>query len=163
MPESKNENNVQPEEQQTGAFGKDKQFGNRLDQVVALHEPFLLLGGYIQEETQETKFGNAEVARVLIQKLDPHSGAPIGSPIRANTVASAVVEKVKALTPAEVAEGPVCQLQIVDSKRQGGKAMVMSWIRNLNDADDFSEFGLDTADASRLVDQARPKGERIPL
>lgn len=161
---SEAENETTPEATPQGAFQKDKAFGNRLDQTIALHEPFLLLGGKIEAEKQDTKFGEAEVAKLLVQKLNRDTGAPQGPPIRCNTVASAIVEKVKALTPDELAAGPVCQLQHVQSKRQGGnQALVMSWIRNLTDEDDFSEFGIDSAAASRLADRARPASERIPI
>lgn len=129
-----------PEAKAAGAFTKDKKFGNRLDQVVALHEPFLLLGG-VDDEPVETVHGMSDSVKVLIQKINPETGAPQGPPIRANTVASAIVEKVKALTPEELAAGPVVQLQHVQSKGRGTTALVMSWIRNLQDADDFSEFG----------------------
>lgn len=158
------ENNTEGQPQGGGAFQKDKAFGNRIDETVALHEPFLLLGARIQEERQTTVYGEAEVARLLIQKLNKDTGAPQGPPIRCNTVASAIVEKAKALTPEELGAGPVCQLQVVKSKGRGGKeALVLSWIRNLTDDDDFAEFGLDAGSVGRLTDQARPASERIPI
>lgn len=144
-----------------GAFAKDKKFGNRLDQVVALGEPFLVLGAK-DAEPVETVHGLSDCVTLLIQKLNLETGAPTGAPIRANTVASAIVEKAKALTPEELAAGPVCQLQVVKSKGRGTNALVLSWMRNLQDDDDFSEFGLDANAVSQAVDKARPAGERIP-
>jgi hypothetical protein len=152
----------QPAEQAEakGAFTKDKKFGNRLDQIVALGEPFLILGAK-DAEPVDTVHGMSDCVTLLIQKLNLETGAPTGSPIRANTVQSAIVEKAKALTPEELAAGPVCQLQVVQSKGRGTNATVMSWMRNLQDEDDYSEFGLDANAVSRAVDQARPAGERI--
>jgi hypothetical protein len=152
----------QPAEQAEakGAFTKDKKFGNRLDQVVALGEPFLVLGAR-DSEPVETVHGLSDCVTMLIQKLDLATGAPTGAPIRANTVASAIVEKAKALTPEELAAGPVCQLQVVKSKARGQNALVLSWMRNLQDEDDFSEFGLDATQVGQAVDKARPVSERI--
>jgi hypothetical protein len=149
-------------EPRTGAFDKDKKFGNRLDQVVAIGEPFLLLGA-IADEPIETAYGLSNTAKLLIQKINKETGAPQGAPIRAVTVLSAVVEKVLALTPEELAAGPVVQLQVVAAKSRGGKhATVLSWMRNLADEDDFSEFGLDANTVSQRADLARSAGERIP-
>lgn len=151
----------QPEAAPGGAFAKDKKFGNRLDQVMALGEPFLVLGAK-EAEPVETVHGLSDCVTLLVQKLNLETGAPTGAPIRANTVASAVVEKAKALTPEELAAGPVCQLQVVKSKGRGTNALVLSWMRNLQDDDDFSEFGLDASQVGQITDLARPAGERIP-
>lgn len=149
-------------EKPAGAFGRDKKFGNRLDQVMAIGEPFLLLGAR-PVDAVTTVYGESECQELLVQKLNKDTGVPQGPPIRCNTVLSAVVEKVKELTAEELAAGPVVQLQVVAAKRRGGKAAtVMSWIRNLADEDDFSEFGIDPSQVSKIVDQARPAGERIP-
>lgn len=144
-----------------GAFTKDKKFGNRLDQVMALGEPFLVLGAK-DADPVETIHGLSDCVTLLVQKLNIETGAPTGAPIRANTVASAIVEKAKALTTEELAAGPVCQLQVVRSKGRDTNALVLSWMRNLQDDDDFSEFGLDATQVGQIVDQARPAGERIP-
>jgi hypothetical protein len=144
-----------------GAFAKDKKFGNRLDLTMAIGEPFLLLGA-VPDEPVETKFGMSDSAKLLIQKINPDTGAPQGAPLRVVTVASAIVEKVLALTREELAAGPVVQLQHVHSKTRDTGALVLSWMRNLTDVDDFSEFGLDAAAVSRAVDLARPEKDRIP-
>lgn len=155
----------QPDEaaqEKAGAFTKDKKFGNRLDQMVALDEPFLLLGA-VADEPIETAYGMSETAKLLIQKLNKDSGGPVGPPIKCVTVLSAVVEKVLALTEEEVKAGPVVKLHVVPAKSRGGKPVtVLSWIRNLGDADDFSEFGIDPNEVSGITDLARPVGERIP-
>jgi len=161
-PKAEQENNdgTEPEATEQGAFGKDRKFGNRLDQVVALGEPFLLLGAK-EDEPVETVHGLAQSVKVLIQKLNPETQQPVGAPIRANTVQSAIVEKLLALTPEELQAGPVCQLQVVKSKARGVNATVLTWMRNLADADDYSEFGLDPAEVGKVADLARPAGERI--
>lgn len=158
MSEHENENGT---DAVGGAFGKDKKFGNRLDQMFALGEPFLLLG-WKNDETITTVHGDAQSVKLLVQKLDPDTGSPKGAPFTCNTVASAVVEKVQALTKEELAAGPVVNIQIVRSKARGTNALVLSWLRNLADADDFSEFGVDQAQLSQIADLARPAGERIP-
>lgn len=144
-----------------GAFAKDKQFGNRLDQAFALREPFLLLG-WKEGETIDTKFGAAVSVKLLVQRLDADSGQPKGSPFPCVTVATAVVEKVKALTSEELKAGPVVCVDVVRSKARDTNAFVLQWLRNLADADDYSEFGLDSAAVSQVTDLARPAGERIP-
>jgi hypothetical protein len=148
-------------EAKAGAFTKDKKFGNRLDLTMAIGEPFLLLGA-IPDEPVETKFGMSDSAKLLVQKINAETGAPQGAPLRVVTVASAIVEKVLALTPEELAAGPVVQLQHVHSKARDTGALVLSWMRNLTDEDDFSEFGLDANTVSQRTDLARPAGERIP-
>lgn len=151
-----------PEEKPAGGFAKDKQFGRRLDQVVAIGEPFLLLGA-VADEPIATVYGDSSTAKILLQRLDPATGAPKGAPVKATTVLSAVVEKVLAVTQIELAAGPIVQLEVVKAKARGGKNVtVLSWVRNLADADDFSEFGLDPEAVSRAQDLARPEGERIP-
>lgn len=144
-----------------GGFAKDQKFGNRLDLTVKLDEPFLLLGA-IPDEPIETTYGMSDSAKLLIQKISPDTGAPVGAPIRCVTVASAIVEKALAVTREELAKGPVCVLQRVKSKARNQEALVMSWQRNLTDEDDFSEFGLDAGAVGRVVDQARPAGDRLP-
>lgn len=148
-------------EEKKGGFAKDKAFGNRLDTTFAIGEPFLLLGA-VPDEPVQTKFGLSDCAKLLCQKINPETGAPQGAPIRCVTVASAIVEKVLSLDPSELAAGPVVQLQVVTSKARGQNALVLSWMRNLADDDDFSDFGLDAGAVDRLVDQARPQGQRLP-
>lgn len=146
-----------------GAFGKDLKYGTRLDQMFALNEPFLLLGGKIEDEKVSTTFGEAEVAKLLVQKLDHETGQPKGPPFRVNTVLSAVVEKIKALTPEELANGPIVELRAVAAKSRGGKTVtVMSLQRFLNEADTYAEFGVTGDDVSRVADLTRPASERIP-
>lgn len=163
----------------TGAFGKDKQYGNRLDQMFAIGEPFLLLGA-IPDGTVPTRFGDSPSVKILAQKINQDTGVPKGAPFTCSTVISSIVDKLlghpanpdakptpieaaEGITPEELAAGPICCLQIVDSKTYGTKATVLQWIRNLADADTFAEFGLDAGAISRVGDQARPVGERLPL
>lgn len=165
MTSTENENGQEPApqvDQPAGAFTKDKKFGNRLDQMVALDEPFLLLGA-TADEAIETAYGMSETAKLLIQKLSRESGQPVGPPIKCVTVLSAVVEKVLQLTEEEVKAGPIVKIHVVPAKSRGGKPVtVLSWIRNLADQDDFSEFGIDPNTVSGITDMTRPAGERIP-
>jgi hypothetical protein len=157
---STTENNQPEASAPTGAFGKDKQFGNRLDAMFAMGEPFLLLGWKL-DSVISTVHGEAQTVKLLVQKLNHDTGLPMGPPFTCNTVASAIVEKVQALTKEELEAGPVCNWQIVTSKGRGTNAMVLQWLRNLSDQEDYSEFGLDASAVGKVADLARPASERI--
>lgn len=161
MSENQHEQQQGQPEEKKGAFGKDKAFGNRIDLVFAIGEPFLVLGAKIEEETIPTTYGDAEAATLLCQKINPDTGAPQGPPLRCVTVASAIVEKAKELQPDELAAGPVCQLQVVMSKKRKQNALVLSWMRNLADTEDYSDFGISEEEVFRVRELTRPEGERI--
>lgn len=78
-----------------GMFDKDKEFGNRLDSAFQLGTPFILHGAKMTDRTIETRFGDAPVAELLVQRLGADS-MPDGPEFTCSTVATAIVEKVKA-------------------------------------------------------------------
>lgn len=148
----------------TDAFGRDKLYGQRLDTAFAMGEEFLLLGVKVTGELIETKFGEAPVVRMLCQKLDTTTGAPVGQPSEYSSVASSIVEKLSLITAEELAAGPIVKIEQVEAERSGtGKATVITFVRNLKDGEDvYAKYGLDAGDVARLTDQARPAGERMP-
>lgn len=107
-----------------GMFDKDKEFGNRLDQVVGLKQPFVLLGVSVpKDRTIETDFGTAQVAELRIVRM--HHGRSVGQPIDTTTIASAIVDKAKA---SKKDDFPcVVELRKVDS-RFGTEALVIQWL-----------------------------------
>lgn len=140
----------------TSAFAKDKLFGQRIDEVFALGEHFQLLGGKIEDEPIDTELGKAELAKILVRRVDENDN-PIGRPMIVGTLASSIVEKVKALTADDVP----CLVEIrkVVSKRFKAEALVLQYVG----ADDLSEeaalaaaFGI-TIDP--FEDLAEPKAE----
>ncbi len=146
-----------------GAFGKDKLYGLRIDEAFPKNEEFLLLGANVTGETIETTFGDAPIAKALVQRLDD-KGVPTGSPFEVTTVASSIVDKLSTVTAAELAEGPICTIGQVDTKRSGtGKALIIQLVRTLKGGDDLlARYGREQAEVSKLADEARPSSERIP-
>lgn len=150
-------------EPRAGAFDKDRQFGNRLDRTFALNEPFLLLGAKRTGGQIDTAYGPADVMEILAQKLNHETGNPQGQPIRVNTVLSAVVEKLDALTEEELHKGPIVQLEAVPAKSRGGRVVTVLSLVRFADEDQVKEFGASAADVGRATDLTRPEGERIPI
>lgn len=108
-----------------GAFAKDRLFGKRIDEEFALGEHFQLLGGVIEAEPIETELGMAELAKLLVRRVDENDN-PIGRPIIVGTLASSIVEKVKALTADDV---PVLvEIRKVVSKRFKATALVLQYV-----------------------------------
>jgi hypothetical protein len=108
-----------------GMFDKDKEFGTRLDQVIAIGESFVVFGAVVRPDTISTSLGDAEVAELEIGKL-ADDGVSVAERMTANTVASAIVNKVK---EAEDSDFPaIVKLLKVDSK-WGKKATVIQFVR----------------------------------
>lgn len=146
-----------------GAFDKDKLYGLRIDEAFHEGEEFLLLGASVTGETIETRFGHAAIGRALVQHLDDR-GVPTGSPFEVTTAASSIVDKLKAVTKEELAEGPICVVAQVDAARSGtGKATVIQLVRTLKGEDDLlARYGVEKAELSKLGDAARPESDQIP-
>lgn len=105
-----------------GMFDKDKEYGRRLDVVVAEGEPFLLLDAYL-DGTIPTQLGDAVLARLAICRLQGNGQA--GPVMECNTVASAIVEKVREAEPEDFPA--VCELGRVQG-RYGRPALVISFL-----------------------------------
>lgn len=132
-----------------GAFGKDKLYGNRLDQAFALGEHFVMLAARISDDVIETELGPANPARIVVQKVNENDAA-IGTPFVTTTLASAIVDKVKALEPGELPA--LVELRSVPS-RFGRPALVIQYVGQGDSLDDLaSEFGLDAVELSKRVD-----------
>ena len=125
-----------------GAFAKDRLFGKRIDEEFALGEHFQLLGGKIEEELIDTELGKAELAKLLVRRVNDDD-QPIGRPIIVGTLASAIVEKVKTLTADDV---PVLvEIRKVVSKRFKAEALVLQYVGSDDLADEAAiaaEFGI---------------------
>ena len=108
-----------------GMFAKDKEFGNRLDQLFRLGEPFILYGVRIRDERMTTKMGDQEVAELDVEKLNDRAQ---GSGLRliANTIASAIVNKAKEATPEDFP--CLVELRKVPS-RFTNDALVIQWLK----------------------------------
>ena len=133
----------------SGAFGKDKLYGNRLDQAFALGEHFVMLAARISDDVIETELGPANPARIVVQKVNENDQT-IGSPFVVTTLASAIVDKVKALEDGELPA--LVELRSVAS-RFNRPALVIQYVGQGDSLDDLaSEFGLDAAELSRRTD-----------
>lgn len=147
---TKNDDTNEP----TGAFGKDKLYGNRLDQAFAIGEHFVMLAARISDDVIETELGPANPARIVVQKVNDNDEGT-GRPFVVTTLASAIVEKVKAIEDGELPA--LVELREVDSrfKRNGvpTKALVIQYVGAGDSVDEIAqEFGLDANELSKRVD-----------
>lgn len=142
-----------------GAFGKDKAYGNRLDQSFAIGERLWLLAGRISDEVIETELGDANPARLLVQRVNEADNA-IGKPFTVTTLASAIVEKVKAITDGELPA--LVELRKVTSTKFKTDALVLQYVGGESDDDIAAEFGIDTAELAKRADAGRADGDRLP-
>lgn len=140
------------------AWELDKKYGTRITQAFALHEKFLLLAGKIEPDPIVTVFGDANVASLLVQRLDA-AGAPSQAPFKASAVASAIVEKIERAVPTDF-PAIVMLLEVASSKNPGKTALVIQYV---GDTDLLAEFGVDAAAMGRELDNLRPVGDRIPI
>lgn len=128
-----------------GAFAKDKLYGKRIDQEFMEGQPFLLLGGVLGDPI-DTTIGTATPAKLLVRRVNDDLQG-IGEPYVVSTLASAIVEKVRALGPEDVPA--IVNVRTVTSKRRQAKALVMELYRT-NDADEVKEiagaFGIELGD-----------------
>ncbi len=107
-----------------GMFDKDKEYGNRLDSAFGTGTPFLLLGAELPGKTVETRFGDAEVAELLVARLA--NGYQDGSEFVCTTVATAIVNKVR---DAETDDFPaVVELRRERSAKWGRDALVLQFV-----------------------------------
>lgn len=146
----------------TSAFAKDKLFGKRIDEEFAEGQHFLLLGGMIEPDKIETEIGEAELAKLLVQRLDAND-QPLGRPYVVGTLASAIVAKVKELQASDVPA--IVEVRTVLSKRWKAKALVLQYVGSTdeNDVDEIAgKFGVDLAEVARAVDGLRPEADRMP-
>lgn len=144
----------------TSAWELDKKYGTRVTQAFAHHEPFVLLGAKIEEETIDTVFGDARVASLLVCKL--RDGKPVGDPFKVGTVASAIVDKIEAAVDGDYPA--VVMLLEVPSKQNPNKpALVLQYVGQLGGATNeaLSEFGVDAATVGRQLDAARGVGDSM--
>jgi len=104
-----------------GMFEKDKEFGLRLDQSFDLGEPFIVWGAHISDKKMDTKVGDGTIAVIVASEMnDP------GERLEYNTIASAIVEKVKL---AEESDFPaVCELRRVKGRFRDD-ALVLQFIK----------------------------------
>lgn len=117
---------------QGGMFAKDKEFGNRLDQLFAENEPFLVYGARVDGKTIATAFGDQPVATLDVEKLI--DGKPSGVRVEANTIAAAIVEKA---SNAEPSDFPcVCDIRHVPSAKYQRPALVLQWLKDWQQTDD---------------------------
>lgn len=109
----------------SGAWDKDKEYGNRLDQAFDLKEQFIVWDMALTGDTIPTSIGDAELAKITVSTMD----AP-GEKFDCNTVAAAIVEKARVFD--ESTDAPVvCELRRVQSKKwKGNEALVIQWIRD---------------------------------
>jgi len=104
-----------------GMFEKDKEFGLRLDQAFDLKEQFIVWGATISDKKMDTKIGDGTIATLTCSPMDDP-----GDKLEYNTIASAIVEKVKL---AEETDFPaVCELRRVKS-RFNNDALVLQFIK----------------------------------
>ena len=104
-----------------GMFDKDKAFGLRLDREFKLGEHFVLYNAAATDEVISTDFGDAQVARLTVAKLDNPSHR-----YECQTVAGAIVEKCR---EAESSDFPaVVSLQKVTSQKWHREALVLQFV-----------------------------------
>lgn len=108
-----------------GAFDRDKQSGLRADRVLGLDKPFVLLAVEYDGETIETVHGDAERVQLCAVPLNA-DGMPAAPPFWCNTVASAIVEKLRELDDSELPA--VCMLTKVQSAARGVVALVIQYV-----------------------------------
>ena len=107
-----------------GMFDKDKEYGNRIDSAFPIGTPFLLLGAELSGKTIETRFGDADVAELLVARMN--DGRQDGAEFVCTTVATAIVNKVK---DAETDDFPaVVELRREYSGRWGRDALVLQFV-----------------------------------
>lgn len=104
-------------------FGKDKEYGRRLDLQYREQEPFILWG-VEPGGTVKTKIGDAQRTNLKTSALD--RGRP-GGVIECSTLASAVAEKAKDADPSEF-PAIVCWERVPG--RFNAEALVLSWLRD---------------------------------
>lgn len=102
-----------------GAFDKDREMGMRADVFLGVNKPFVLLDVAYDGDTQETKYGDAEIVRLAVA---PMVGDNPGRPAWVQTVAIAVVEKLRKLDDDELPA--VCMLARVDTKTRTGVLVI---------------------------------------
>lgn len=105
-----------------GMFDKDKQYGLRLDREFKTGEHFVLWGVNLPGEVIATSFGDAEVAKLKVSRMDN-----TGFKYVVQTVAGAIVEKCK---EADRTDFPaVVTLQRIPSERSDtGHALVLQFV-----------------------------------
>lgn len=143
------------------AWERDKKYGSRITDAFALGEPFYLLAGIVNEDVVETTFGEAKTCSLLVQRLG-EGNRPVGSPFKAGSIASAIVEKIEAAVPDDF-PAVVTLLEVPSKQAKKGKALVLQYVGNGDTAELLAEFGLDASDAGRMVDTLRPASERLGL
>lgn len=106
-------------------FDKDKEYGNRIDAAFLLGEPFVLLGARKTGETITTDLGPADVAELLVQRMDS-AGRAVGAEFTCSTIASAIIGKIE---DAEDADFPaVVELRRVESAKYRTRALVLQFV-----------------------------------
>ena len=143
----------------TGAFGKDKLYGNRLDESFELGERFVMLAARISDDVIETELGPANPARLLVQRTNDNDEA-IGAPFVTTTLASAIREKVEALQDGELPA--LVELRKVESK-YGTEALVIQYVGGSDPEAIADEFGMSADELHTRGEAMRGANDRIPL
>lgn len=129
-------------ETRASAWELDKLYGLRIDSAFAVTDEqpskkFLVLGAK-SDGVIETVLGDAEHVSLLVQELD-EKGRATGMPFKVGTLASAIVEKMKAAAPGDFPA--ICQLMKVDSKF-GKKALVIQHVGETDPSSLLDEFAV---------------------
>lgn len=108
-----------------GMFTKDQEYGNRIDGQFRVGEAFVLVGAKVTDRMISTRFGDATVAELHCQPMG-EDGFSTGRDILCTTVATAIVAKC-----GEAADDDfpaVVELRRVESKQNGGEALVLQFV-----------------------------------
>lgn len=131
--------NTKEHDDDGGFWGKDEEFGNRLDTTFGIGIPFIVHS--IEQDTPFTNPQTAEVittrSKLLCQGMD-HKCRPRGIPLEYKTLSSPIYERAGKVRDTDFPA--VCVLSQVPVKRFGNKALVLRKMCEWPIPDEYQEL-----------------------